>query len=132
MSIVVRIDNITAGSGSISLVDESADGTSENIVTRSITGSVTIDNTGCGSVTGSYQDYVTYGSGGSRSAQLQVLFLLDSVSVGSAIYTYTDNYGAVITPPPPPPPVEEKPFPWWILLLLLLLAVLTARRKRGK
>ncbi|MEM4976222.1 MAG: hypothetical protein QXT64_02740 [Desulfurococcaceae archaeon] len=125
----VIVDNVKVGEGAIKLIDEFRDDTVQRIVSRSVSGSVLVDSVVVGSASGSYEDYVTYGSGGTRTVDILVRTFIDSVLLSSSTLMHTDRYGAVVTEVPPPQP---QPYPklWLILLPLGLLFIIFARRRK--
>ncbi len=137
----VIVDNVKVGEGAIKLIDEFRDDTVQRIVSRSVSGSVLVDSVVVGSASGSYEDYVTYGSGGTRTVNILIRTFTDSILLSQTQLAHVDRYGAVVTQPPPqpppevPPPPEELkpqpyPKPWWLLLLPLLFFIF--RKKEEK
>ncbi|MEM1830788.1 MAG: hypothetical protein QXJ97_04560 [Desulfurococcaceae archaeon] len=137
----VIVDNVKVGEGTIKLIDEYQDDVTQRIVTRQVSGKVVVDSVEAGSVSGTYEDYVTYGSGGTRTVNIPVRTFTDSILLSFTELVHTDQYGAVVTQPPPqpppevPPPPEELkpqpyPKPWWLLLLPLLFFIF--RKKKEK
>lgn len=118
-SVDVMVDGIKVGDGIINIVDEYSDGV-EQIITRTISGQVVMDSI-IGSIVGSYNDYITYNNGGTRSLDINIYMNMDSILLGSTTLTHNDRYGAVVKLLPGQEVIMLLPL---LLLLLIVLSIL--------
>ena len=118
----VLIDSEQVGSISGTYKDDSANGSKQVIEPVSIPITVNVNNEQIGNGSMSYQDYVTYNGGGSRTVDISGNVLIDNDVVGNASATLIDDYGKVI-------PVVTSygggtHIPWWIILIGIILILL--------
>lgn len=83
------------GYGDIDIPDRAETYPSTTIDKIDVVGTAWINSDVLGSATGQIEDYVAYGSGGSRTVDLPFVFYIDQVNVGSGTIQYTDNYAPV-------------------------------------
>lgn len=122
----VNVDGVRIGEGTIKLIDEYQDDVTQRVVSRSVSGKVVVDSVVVGSASGSYEDYVTYGTGGTRTVNIPVRTFIDSILLSLTQLTHIDRYGAVVSQQRPyPKPIHLIPF----LLPLVFFIVIAMRRR---
>lgn len=120
----------TIGSISGTYIDDSQDGTSEQLVQRTIDITVVDENgnnVGSGSL--NYQDYITYNGGGTRTINLTGNVIDDSNnSVGNISGELNDTYGAITTTVTTTSMSTKSN--WWIWLVLGAVGLLLIGRRK--